>query len=97
MTTQEQNTQETQEKKGLSRTLQGRVVSNKMDKTVVVLVSRKVKDARYGKYVAKSKKYHAHDESNQYNVGDLVEIVETRPISKTKAWLASRLLEANKG
>ncbi len=94
-TQQEQNTQE--EKKRLSRTLQGRVVSNKMDKTVVVLVSRKVKDLRYGKYVAKSKKYHAHDENNQYNVGDLVEIVETRPISKTKAWLASRLLEANKG
>ena len=96
MTTQEQKDQN-QEKKSLSRTLQGRVVSNKMDKTIVVLVSRKVKDARYGKYVAKSKKYHAHDETNQYNVGDLVEIVETRPISKTKAWSASRLLEANKG
>jgi small subunit ribosomal protein S17 len=86
-----------EEKKALTRTLQGRVVSNKMDKTIVVLIVRKVKDARYGKYIAKSKKYHAHDETNQYNIGDLVEIVETRPISKTKAWSASRLIEANKG
>ena len=85
------------EKKALRRTLQGRVVSNKMDKTVVVLINRRVKDQRYGKYVVKSKKYHAHDASNQYNIGDLVEIGETRPISKTKAWEVLLLVEANRG
>jgi small subunit ribosomal protein S17 len=83
--------------KKLRRTLQGRVVSNKMDKTVVVLINRRVKDQRYGKYVVKSKKYHAHDELNQYNMGDLVEIGETRPISKTKAWEVLSLIEANRG
>jgi len=92
MTTQEN----TVEKVSVKRTLQGRVVSDKMDKTVVVLVSRKVKDIRYGKYVAKSNKYHVHDESNQYKAGDLIEITETRPISKTKTWIATRLVEANK-
>jgi small subunit ribosomal protein S17 len=80
----------------LKRTLQGKVVSDKMDKTVVVLITRRVKDARYGKYVVKSKKYHAHDEANQYNTGDIVEITETRPISKTKTWSVSRLIEANR-
>ncbi|AYB50425.1 30S ribosomal protein S17 [Ralstonia solanacearum] len=78
----------------LKRTLVGRVVSNKMDKTVTVLVENRVKHPLYGKYVVRSKKYHAHDEANQYNEGDRVEIVESRPISRTKAWGVSRLLEA---
>lgn len=78
----------------IKRTLIGRVVSDKMDKTVTVLVERRVKHPIYGKYVVQSKKYHAHDESNTYNEGDLVEIQETRPLSKTKAWTVSKLVEA---
>ncbi len=77
----------------LKRTLTGRVVSDKMDKTVTVLVERLVKHPLYGKMVRQSKKYHAHDENNQYAEGDLVEIVETRPLSKTKTWAVSALIE----
>ena len=65
-----------------------------MDKTVTVLVENRVKHPLYGKYVVRSKKYHAHDEANQYNEGDKVEITESRPISRTKSWVVSRLLEA---
>jgi len=82
------------EKKSLQRTLVGRVVSNKMDKTVTVLVERKVKHPVYGKYVVRSTKFHAHDEANALNEGDLVEISETRPISRTKAWTVTRVVEA---
>lgn len=78
----------------LKRTLVGRVVSNKMDKTVTVLVERKVKHPVYGKYVVRSTKFHAHDESNNVNEGDLVEIAETAPISRTKAWAVTRVVEA---
>lgn len=78
----------------LKRTLVGRVVSNKMDKTVTVLIENRVKHPLYGKYVVRSKKYHAHDEANQYNEGDKVEITESRPISRTKSWVVSRLVEA---
>jgi small subunit ribosomal protein S17 len=78
----------------LTRTLVGRVVSNKMNKTVTVLVERKVKHPLYGKIMVRSKKYHAHDEANQYNEGDTVEIQETAPISKTKAWRVTKLVEA---
>lgn len=78
----------------LKRTLTGRVVSDKMDKTVTVLVERRVKHPLLGKIVVRSAKYHAHDETNQYKTGDLVEISETRPVSKTKAWSVVRLLEA---
>jgi small subunit ribosomal protein S17 len=77
----------------VKRTLTGRVVSDKMDKTVTVLVERLVKHPLYGKMVRQSKKYHAHDENNQYAAGDLVEIVETRPLSKTKTWAVSALIE----
>ena len=77
----------------LSRTLVGRVVSNKMDKTVTVKVERRVKHPVYGKYVVRTTKYHAHDESNQINEGDLVEIAETRPISKTKTWTVKRVVQ----
>ena len=81
------------EKTPLKRTLVGRVVSNKMDKTVTVLVERKVKHPVYGKYVVRSTRFHAHDESNALHEGDVVEIVETRPLSKTKAWAVARRIE----
>jgi len=83
-------------KKSLRRTLIGRVVSDKMQKTVTVLVERRVKHPLYGKYVAKSKKYHAHDETNQYKYGDTVEISESKPISRSKSWVVTRLVEAAK-
>jgi len=76
------------------RTLVGKVVSNKMDKTVVVKVERRVKHPVYGKIVVRSNKYKAHDEANQYNEGDTVEIAEGRPISRNKAWTVVRLVEA---
>jgi small subunit ribosomal protein S17 len=88
------DTVETTTRTSLKRTLVGKVTSNKMDKTVTVLVEHRVKHPIYGKYVVRSKKYHAHDDANAINEGDLVEIQETRPISKTKAWVVSRLLEA---
>ena len=81
-------------KSSLQRTLVGRVVSNKMNKTVTVLIERRVKHPLYGKFMVRSKKYHAHDETNQYNEGDMVEIAETRPLSRTKAWTVTRLVEA---
>ena len=75
------------------KTRVGLVVSDKMDKTVTVLVERRVKHPLYGKYVVESKKYHAHDEANECGVGDKVEIAETRPLSKTKSWKVTRILE----
>ncbi len=81
-------------KTSLKRTLVGKVVSDKMDKTVTVLVERQMKHPLHGKYIVRSKKYHAHDETNQYKEGDTVEIQESRPLSKTKAWTVSRLVEA---
>ena len=71
----------------------GRVVSDKMDKTVTVLVERRVKHPIYGKVVTRSSKYHAHDEANEVKVGDLVEIVAMRKVSKTKAWRVAKVLE----
>ena len=82
------------EKKALTRTLVGKVVSNKMDKSVTVLVERRVKHPVYGKYVVKSNKYHAHDETDALNEGDIVEISEGRPISRTKSWTVTRVVEA---
>lgn len=67
-------------------TVEGRVVSNKMNKTVTVLVERQVKHALYGKYIKRSTKLHAHDEENACNEGDLVRVAECRPLSKTKNW-----------
>lgn len=81
------------EVKETTRALVGRVVSDKMDKTVTVLVERKVKHPLYGKIIRRSKKYHAHDENNEFHEGDLVEIQESRPIAKTKAWRVSKLVE----
>lgn len=76
----------------LKRTLTGEVVSDKMDKTVTVLVERKVKHPLLGKIIRVSKKYHAHDEANEYHAGDLVMIEECRPLAKTKAWRVVKLL-----
>ena len=75
------------------RTLIGRVVSDKMDKTVTVLVERRVKPPMYDKIIVRSTKYHAHNDSNSAKSGDLVEIQESRPISKTKAWTVTKLLQ----
>jgi small subunit ribosomal protein S17 len=82
-----------QVKPALKRTLIGKVVSDKMDKTVTVLVENRVKHPLYGKIVMRSKKYHAHDDSNQVKEGDTVEIQEGRPISKTKAWTVTRVVQ----
>jgi small subunit ribosomal protein S17 len=75
------------------RTLTGRVVSDKMDKTVTVLVERRVKHPIMGKIIRLSKKYHAHDEKNECREGDVVEIAEGRPVSKTKSWRVAKLVE----
>ena len=75
------------------RTLQGKVVSDKMDKTVTILVERKVKHPLYGKIIRRSTKIHAHDEQNQYGIGDVVVIEESRPLSKTKSWVVKELVE----
>ena len=75
------------------RALTGTVVSDKMNKTVTVLVERKVKHPIYGKIIRLSKKYHAHDENNEFHSGDVVVIEECRPISKSKAWKVSKLVE----
>ena len=83
----------TEAKKSLKRTLIGKVVSDKRSKTVTVLIERRVKHALYGKIVGKSSTYHAHDESGAYKMGDVIEITESRPISKTKNWVATRLVE----
>jgi small subunit ribosomal protein S17 len=69
-----------------TRTATGRVVSNKMDKTITVLVERRVKHPVYGKYITRSSKLHAHDEKNECNMGDTVTVAESRPISKSKTW-----------
>jgi small subunit ribosomal protein S17 len=76
-----------------TRTLIGRVVSDKRSKTVTVVVERRAAHELYGKIVARSRKYHAHDENGEYKLGDVVEISETRPVSKTKAWAVTRLVE----
>jgi small subunit ribosomal protein S17 len=77
----------------IKRTLIGRVVSDKMEKTVTVLVERKVKHPMYGKVMVRSKKYHAHNDGDAAKAGDLVEIVETRPVSRTKSWAVSNILQ----
>ena len=77
----------------LGRTLTGKVVSDKMNKTITVLVERKVRHPLYGKIMVRTKKYHAHDESNEFHPGDMVVIEECRPISKTKAWRVAKLVE----
>ena len=77
----------------LKRTLTGTVVSDKMDKTVTVLVERKIKHPLLGKVLRVSKKYHAHDESNEFKQGDMVAIEECRPLAKTKSWRVTKLVD----
>ncbi len=79
-----------------TRTLVGKVVSDKRDKTVTVLIERRTKHELYGKIVARTSKYHAHDEKDEYKMGDMVEIAECRPFSKTKAWVVTRLVQASR-
>ena len=76
------------------RTLTGKVVSDKMDKSIVVLIERRVQHPLYGKLIRRSTKLHAHDENNVAKLGDLVTIKESRPISKTKAWTLVEVVEA---
>jgi small subunit ribosomal protein S17 len=83
----------TEAKTSLKRTLVGKVVSDKRAKTVTVLVERRVKHELYGKIVMKSSKYHAHDEKGEFKMGDTVEIAESRPLSKTKNWVVTRLVQ----
>jgi small subunit ribosomal protein S17 len=81
------------EKKSLKRTLVGTVVSDKMDKTVTVLIERRVRHPLYGKIIVRSNKYHAHNEGNVAKSGDTVEIQEGRPISRTKSWTVTRVVQ----
>ena len=81
------------EARNLRKTRTGVVSSNKMDKTVTVAVERKVKHPIYGKFVKKTTKFHAHDEKNEASIGDVVRIMETRPLSKTKRWRLVEVIE----
>ncbi len=83
-------------KGSLIQTQIGRIISDKMNKTVTVLVEHRVKHPLYGKVVTRSRKYHAHDENNEYKQGDLVEIEACRKLAKTKAWRVKRLVEKAK-
>ena len=83
----------TESQPSLKRTLIGKVVSDKRAKTVTVLVERRVKHPIYDKIVMRSSKYHAHDENGEYKMGDTVEITESRPLSKTKNWVATRMVQ----
>tara|TARA_B110000503_G_scaffold40503_1_gene66545 strand:+ start:341 stop:607 length:267 start_codon:yes stop_codon:yes gene_type:complete len=77
-----------------TRTVSGRVVSDKMDKTITVLIERQVKHPVYGKYIRRSSKVHAHDENNTAGMGDTVLVAESRPLSKTKTWTLVEVIEA---
>lgn len=75
------------------RTQQGRVISDKMDKSIVVAIERRVKHPLYGKFIKRTTKLHVHDENNESGVGDIIEIKECRPLSKTKSWMLIRIVE----
>jgi len=77
-----------------TRTVTGKVVSNKMDKTITVMIERRVKHPVYGKYITRSSKVHAHDENNQCGIGDTVVVAESRPISKSKSWKLMEVVES---
>jgi len=81
------------EQSQIQRTLTGKVISNKMDKSITVLIERKVKHPVYGKYITRSTKLHAHDEQNVCQEGDIVTISECRPLSKTKNWMLVEVVE----
>jgi small subunit ribosomal protein S17 len=93
MSTPNENTSDT---RGTRRTITGTVTSDKMDKTVVVTVVRRVRDQRFHKFVTRRVKYKAHDEHNTCEIGDLVELVEARPMSKTKRWRVLRTISKSK-
>lgn len=95
MANTEETTQsgETTQERSRRKVRQGVVVSSKQDKTVTVLVERRFPHPLYGKQQTRTKKYHAHDENNEYQVGDVVRIQETRPLSKTKRWRVVELIE----
>ena len=82
----------TEAKTSIKRTLVGKVVSGKRSKTVTVMIERRVMHPIYGKIMIKTSKYHAHDEKGEYKLGDVIEITESRPLSKTKNWVATRLV-----
>lgn len=81
------------EQANVKRTLLGKVVSDKMDKTITVLIERQVKHPLYGKFIKRSTKVHAHDENNECNMGDIVRVVESRPLSKSKTWQLVEIVE----
>jgi small subunit ribosomal protein S17 len=80
-----------------ARTVTGKVVSDKMDKTITVLIERRVKHSVYGKYITRSSKIHAHDENNQCGIGDTVTVAESAPISKSKTWKLVEVVESAAG
>ena len=84
------------EARKLRKTRQGVVLSNKMDKTIIVAAKFKEKHPIYGKFISKTKKYYAHDEKNEVNLGDIVQIMETRPLSKLKRWIVVKIVERAK-
>ncbi len=92
--TEEQNTESTG--RAARKTREGMVVSNKMDKTAVVSVVERVRHPKYGKFMLRSKKLYAHDETNDVNIGDKVRVMETRPLSKNKRWRVVEVLERAK-
>jgi small subunit ribosomal protein S17 len=81
------------EQQASNRTLQGRVISDRMDKTITVLVERQVQHPIYGKFIRRSTKVHAHDENNECRAGDMVVVEQCRPLSKTKTWRLVRVVE----
>ena len=85
------------EQQANNRTLTGRVISNKMNKTITVLVERRVKHPIYGKFITRSTKVHAHDEENQCQIGDMVLVQQSRPLSRTKAWSLFKVIKAAAG
>lgn len=87
------DTEQNHDERGTRRTIVGTITSNKMDKTIVVSVIRRVRDARFHKFLTRRLKYKAHDEKNVGKIGDLVELIESRPMSKTKRWRLFRTLQ----
>jgi small subunit ribosomal protein S17 len=85
-----------QQPQATNRTLTGRVISNKMDKTITVLIERRVQHPLYGKFIKRSTKVHAHDETNQCQIGDVVTVEQSRPLSKTKTWRLLSIIEQTK-
>ncbi len=90
---EQQQSAESTETRNLRKERVGVVTSNKMDKTIVVAIERKVKHPIYGKFIKKTTRFHAHDEKNEASIGDLVRIMETRPMSKTKRWRLVEIVE----